>query len=94
MIKPLAPWNDDGNFIHEKLVWLAQLDNRYQVEVHHTGENTGNLYIFDHEDNNKELVCFPVNLSNGTASGADIANVEEWMQMSENFVDGKNKDPN
>lgn len=86
MAQPLARWNDD-NLSHPQLVWWSRLDNKYQVEVHRTGDRTGVLYVFDHNDNNKELFSKDVDLSYGAQFGPDVADVAEWQKATGEFVD-------
>lgn len=91
MAEPLAPWGNSYSFGEvPNLIWYAELDQRYQVEVHRTSPDTGNLYIFDHEDNAKQLMELGVNLSYGAQFGPDLADVQQWERIVIEFIDKLN----
>ena len=87
MATPLAPWDGIEDFSHPDLVWQATLDGRYQIEVQRTGASTANLCIFDHQDGNKELACWPVGLSYGAMFGPDVSDVGAWQDKALEFID-------
>lgn len=89
MAEPLAPWHAGPEFRHEKLVFSSGFDDRYHIEVQRTGESTGNLYIFDHDDGNKELAYFEVHLAYGPSYLPDITDVRMWSQIATDFIDNK-----
>ena len=86
MATPLANW-DDESYTHQSLVWWAKLDNRYMVEVQRTDVDTGTLYVFDHQNNDKELFSKPTVFMFGALFGADAEQVGEWKEIGANFVD-------
>ena len=88
MSKPLANW-DDKNSTHELLVWWSRLDERFQIEVQRTGSDMyqGMLYIFDHFFANKIVYSQSVSLMYGAVFGADVDDVQYWMDLSCRVVD-------
>lgn len=85
MATPLVPWDSDST--HANLVWRSKLDNRYLIEVQRVGDYTANLYIFDHEKDDKEIACWPVTLTYGARFGPDVDDVDDWMKKTEDFID-------
>lgn len=93
MHEPLADWDELDNTnatVPEKIVWGAQLDGRYQIEIQRIDNATASLCIFDHQDGMKELKCWDVTLSYGAMFGPDIDDVSQWMDMAADFVDNLN----
>jgi hypothetical protein len=90
MKPPFAKW-DDNNSEHPELVWWSRLDGRYQVEVQRTGSHTAELVVYDHQDNDKELMREAVGLSYGAQFGPDVSDVAFWQQKSMDFVDNMPK---
>ena len=89
MHKPIIPWDVDGVFTHEGIVWWGKLDKRYLIEVRRTSTRTANLFIFDHSKNDEELFCIEVNLSYGARVGPDVADIAEWKEKVMKFIDNK-----
>ena len=91
MTKPIVPWDADETFAHIDIVWNSKLDERYLIEVRRTGELTATLLIFDHENDDEELISFDVGLLYGAPFGPDVADVAEWQEKILDFVDNKDK---
>ena len=89
MVKPIVPWNADETFTHKDIVWHSKLDERYLIEVRRTGSHTANLFIFDHNDEDKELTSFEVTLFYGAQFGPDVADVTEWQEKVIDFIDNR-----
>lgn len=89
MAKPLAPWKAGSDFSHPDLVWWATLDDRYEVEVQRTGPRDANLCVFDHNDGDKELACWPVPLAYGAVFGPDVDDVNSWQEKVLEFIDSR-----
>jgi hypothetical protein len=86
--KPSVEWeNKEVN--HEHLIWFARLDHRYQLEVHRIDRNRGELIVFDHENNDKEIFAKEVGLSYGSIFGPDMGDINTWQDMVVDFVDNK-----
>jgi hypothetical protein len=75
------------------LVWVSFLDARYQLEVWRTGSHIGNLFIWDHNADDKEIHSEPVSLSYGAQFGPDVSDVNEWCAKGITIVDGLNGNP-
>lgn len=86
MAKPLANWDDEQQ-TPPGVVWWSKLDNRYIVEVQRKDGDTGTLYVFDHEDGDKEIFSQSVVFMYGAAFGPDAEQVGEWMDIGANAVD-------
>ncbi len=91
--KPIMNWESQEPFDKDcRVVWWSRLDNRYQVEVQRSGEKTGTLIIFDHNDCDKAIFKSNVGLSYGALFGPDVMDVELWQNMATDAVDGKTKE--
>jgi len=86
MSQPLLPWESE-NINHPNLIWRAKLDNRYLAEVHRTDGSHGKLLVFDHDKNDQEIACWEVSLSYGAICGPDVADVNEWEDKVQKFID-------
>ena len=81
-------WESQEPFDKEcRVVWWSRLDKRYQIEVQRSGEKSGILIIFDHNDGNKAIFKSNVNLSYGAVFGPDVMDVELWQNMATDAVD-------
>lgn len=89
MVKPIVPWDADEKFTHKDIVWHSKLDERYLIEVRRTGWRAANLFIFDHNNDDKKLTQFKVRLSYGAQFGPDVADVEEWQEKVVDFIDNR-----
>lgn len=89
--KPKLAWGAE-NFIEVGLVWAATLDDRFQLEVRRTGERSGELIVFDHQKEDKEIFAENVFLSYGAIFGADAGDVAMWQDLIADFVDNKYSD--
>lgn len=76
------------------LVWSAELDNRYIVEVQRVDENTGILYIFDHQDGDRQIHEEKTILMYGAQFGPDVENVGQWEERGVEVVDALNAEKN
>jgi len=86
MSGPLGGW-DDKKISHEKLVWSARFDERFWIEVQSIGEFTADLVIYDHNNNNEELLREGVQLCYEAAFGPDADDVYAWKQRVIRFID-------
>jgi hypothetical protein len=84
--KPLVQWEDDQSG-HVDLVWGSRLDKRYQIEVQRTGYYTGQLCIFDHQEDDRLLHEEPVFLSFGALFGPDVSDVLVWQELAVTLID-------
>lgn len=85
-VKPLAKWEGNED-LPDKLVWWTRLDGRYQIEVQRLSDRNANLFIFDHEDGDKLLLCEKVSLAYGAEFGPDISDVGWWEERCLMFID-------
>ncbi len=86
MANPLAVW-DDNHSAHPNLVWWSRLDHRFQIEVQRVDNYAAKLIIFDHLNENAELLCEDVGLSYGALFGPDVSDVDEWQNRCMKFID-------
>jgi hypothetical protein len=84
----LADWEND-TCAHPRLVWWAQLDRRFLVEVDRARglPGRGELRIFDHQAGDRELLRERVPLAHDAAFGPDLADVVAWQVRAVRFVD-------
>lgn len=68
------------------LVWWAQVDGRWQVEVHRA-ENGAHLCIYDRQKAMQLALREPVALAYGAIFGPDVEDVNGWMDRAEEFID-------
>jgi hypothetical protein len=83
---PIARWDDDASA--DGLVWWAQLDERYLVEVLREAPDRAALRIFDHADGDRLLASHPVVLTGDGRSGPAIGDVVAWQRLAIETVDG------
>ncbi len=90
MSRPLTDWEGRPP-TPASLVWRSKLDDRYLVEIQRVNESTGNLCIFDHEDDDTLIHKETVGLSYGAAFGPDAADVNTWAEAAIDVVDNPEK---
>lgn len=86
---PLAHW-DSEDPPAPGLVWWAQLDGRYLVEVVRNAGSAGcDLRILDHSRGDLLLADQPVALSGDSSCGPAIDDVVAWQRLAIEIVDGR-----
>lgn len=90
---PLARWDDDASS-DPALVWWAQLDHRYLVEVIRTsGGEVAALHIWDHPAGDRLVAEHRVHLADDAESGPTIEDVVAWQRLAVETVDGATDHP-
>jgi hypothetical protein len=85
MAEPLLPWGSPGP--HPDLLWRGRLVGRFYAEVQRTGPRTGKICVFDQADNDKEVVCWEMDLLYGPQFKPDVSEINEWKQRIARFID-------
>jgi hypothetical protein len=100
-LKPKTPWDSKNRDFPDipGLVWNAQFDERYLVEVQRpdpkdlsklkTDAYFGYLLLFDHQKEDGLIFSEVVHFAYGALFGPDIDNVSEWQEKIADFVDNK-----
>ena len=81
MVRPLSSWNKTQAPSHPNLVWRAKVDNRFLIEIHRVSLNSptiGKLYLFDHEKNDKEILCWDITIPDDAKYGSAIWDTKKW----------------
>ena len=71
-----------------KIIWDAELDNRYKCTVKRLDERKAVLTVVD-TTNEETLLDREVGLSYGAMFGPDMMDVADWQTMIIEAVDGK-----
>ena len=85
-------WNTPARD-HRIVVWWAQLDERYLVEVRRAGEYRGVLLLFDHDRDDQFVYAESVQLRLGARIGPSIEDLSDWEGRAERFVDATHGTP-
>jgi hypothetical protein len=87
-ITPLAKWDDRSPELG-RLVWVAQLDGRYQIEVQRVdgADLPAVLAIFDHDQDMSLVRSWPVGLAFDARFGPDVEDVMLWQKLVEAQID-------
>jgi hypothetical protein len=85
---PLAIWDDD-DCSHPRLVWWAQLDGRYLVEVARSAGPgcRAHLRLFDHDRDDLPLSDQVVELADDAMHGPAVEDVAAWQATAIGLVD-------
>lgn len=85
---PLATWEDD-DCSHPQLVWWAQLDGRFLVEVVRSagGASHARLRLFDHDQDDLPLSDQAVELADDATHGPAVEDVAAWQATAIAVVD-------
>lgn len=86
---PLMSWDEQVAFRGD-CVWWTRLDDRYQIEVHRTGEPHHGLFLmWDRTDDMKLVAETKVGLAYDAVFGPDAMDVHLWESMGIDVADGK-----
>jgi hypothetical protein len=86
-LAPLARW-DAPSRPQPPLLWSAQLDDRWLVEVRATGAARGVLLLFDRACSFRLSHTEPVALRLGAAHGPSVDDLDDWQARSVAWADG------
>jgi len=85
---PMVAWNAPAAD-HAIVIWWAQLDERYLVEVRRSlrDEHVGRLVMFDHCRGDVLVHDDAVLLRLGASYGPSVEDLEDWQGRAESWAD-------